>query len=40
LDRDIAAIKAKIGADTYETARDAGQRLTLDEEVAFAVGGK
>ena len=40
LDRDIAAIRAKIGADAYETAYNAGWRLTLDEAVAFALGGK
>jgi tetratricopeptide (TPR) repeat protein len=40
LDRDITAIKAKIGADTYETVYDAGWSLTLDEAVALAVDGK
>lgn len=40
LDRDIAAIKTKIGADAYETAYKAGRDLTLDEVVAFALGGK
>jgi hypothetical protein len=40
LDRDIAAIKASIGADAYETAYNAGRGLTLDEAVAFALGGK
>ena len=37
LDRDIAAIQANIGADTYETAYNAGRGLTLDEAVAFAL---
>ena len=40
LDRDIAAIKAKIGVDAYETAYNSGWGLTLDEAVAFALGGK
>jgi hypothetical protein len=40
LDRDIAAIKAEIGADAYETAREAGQCLTLNEAVAFAADAK
>lgn len=40
LDRDIAAIKARIGADAYETAHNAGRDLTLDEAVAFASGGR
>jgi hypothetical protein len=40
LDRDIAAIKAKLGGVTYETAHNAGRDLTLDEAVALAVGGK
>ncbi|HEX9838221.1 MAG TPA: helix-turn-helix domain-containing protein [Anaerolineales bacterium] len=40
LDRDIASIKAKIGAGAYETAYNAGRDLTLDEAVAFASGGK
>ena len=39
LDRDIAAIKAKIGAGAYEVAYSAGQHLTLDEAVAFVSGG-
>jgi tetratricopeptide (TPR) repeat protein len=38
LDRDIAAIKAKIGADPYETAHNSGQALSLDEAVGFALG--
>jgi len=38
LDRDIAAIKAKIGADAYETAHNTGQALSLDEAVEFALG--
>jgi tetratricopeptide (TPR) repeat protein len=40
LDRDIAAIKANIGADAYEAAYNAGRGLTLDEAVALASGGK
>jgi predicted ATPase/transcriptional regulator with XRE-family HTH domain len=40
LDRDITAIKAKIGADTYETVYDTGRSLALDEAVALAVDGK
>ena len=40
LDRDIAAIKARIGDDAYETAYRAGQGLTLEEAVAFAARGK
>jgi tetratricopeptide (TPR) repeat protein len=40
LDRDIAAIKAKIGAAAYETAYTTGQTLTLDEVVALASVGK
>jgi predicted ATPase len=40
LDRDIAAIKAKIGAAAYETAYTAGQALTLNEAVVLASGGK
>jgi predicted ATPase len=34
LDQDIAALKAKIGADAYETAYNSGRRLTLEEAVA------
>jgi predicted ATPase len=40
LDRDIAALKAKIGADVYETAYDSGRHLNLDEAVALASSGK
>ena len=40
LDRDIAAIKTKIGADAYEAAYNTGQDLTLDDAVAFASGVK
>ena len=40
LDRDIAAIKAKIGDDAYETAYHAGQSLTLDKAVAIVLAGK
>lgn len=36
LDRDIATIKARMGASAYETAYNAGQVLTLNEVVAFA----
>ena len=36
LDRDIAAIKTKIGPGVYEMAYSAGQALTLDEAAAFA----
>jgi tetratricopeptide (TPR) repeat protein len=39
LDRDIAAIKAKIAAAAYERAYTAGQALTLDKVVALASGG-
>jgi predicted ATPase/DNA-binding XRE family transcriptional regulator/Tfp pilus assembly protein PilF len=38
LDRDIAALKAKIGAGAYETAYNIGRGTTLDEAVAFALG--
>jgi hypothetical protein len=40
LDRDIAAIKAKIGAAAYEIAYTTGQALCLDEVVALASGGR
>ena len=40
LDRDVAAIKAKIGAAAYEMAYTTGQALTLDEVVALATGAK
>jgi hypothetical protein len=40
LDRDIAAIKGKIGTAAYETAYTAGQALTLNDAVALASGGK
>ncbi len=40
LDRDIAAIKAKIGADAYVAAYNTGRDLTLDDAVAFASGAK
>ena len=40
LDRNIAAIKAKIGDDAYETTYDAGKSLTLDDAVAIAAGAK
>ena len=40
LDRDIAAIKTKMGANAYKTAYNAGRFLTLDEAVAFASSGK
>lgn len=40
LDRDIAAIKARIGADAYESAYNTGRDLTLDHAVAFVSGVK
>ena len=40
IDRDIAAIKAKTGANIYETTYNIGQALTLDEVVSFAASGK
>jgi predicted ATPase len=40
LDEDIAAIKAKLGVDAYETAYHSGWGLTLHEAVAFALAGK
>jgi hypothetical protein len=40
IDRDIAAIKAKIGDNIYETTYNIGQALTLDEVVSFAASGK
>jgi len=40
LDEDIAAIKAKLGVDAYETAYNLGRSLALDEAVAFTLGGK
>jgi hypothetical protein len=40
LDRDIAAIKAKMAADAYEFAYHAGLGPTVDEAVAFASCGK
>ena len=39
VDQDIAALKAKIGADAYETAYGSGRMLTLEEAVAFAASG-
>jgi tetratricopeptide (TPR) repeat protein len=36
LDRDIASIKARIGAAAYETAHNAGRKLTLDEALDAA----
>jgi predicted ATPase len=38
LDRDIGAIKAKIGSSTFEIAYEAGQGMTLDEVIALALG--
>ena len=38
LDRDIAAIRAKLGSYTFEVAYDSGQGMTLDEVVALALG--
>jgi hypothetical protein len=40
LDHDIAALKAKIGADAYDVAYDSGWGMTLDEAVALALGGR
>jgi hypothetical protein len=40
LDRDIAAIKAKLGVDAYETTYNSGWGLTLNQAVAFALAGK
>ena len=37
LDRDIAAIRANIGAHTYEAAYNVGRSLTLDEALAFSL---
>ena len=39
-DRDNAAINAKIGASAFEIAYDSGQKMTLDEAVAFALDKK
>ena len=38
LDRDIAALKEKIGPSAFEVAYDSGQGMTLDEAVALALG--
>jgi len=40
LDRGIALIRAKIGANAYEAAYNTGRDLTLDDAVAFASGVK
>ncbi|HJS19179.1 MAG TPA: helix-turn-helix domain-containing protein [Anaerolineales bacterium] len=40
LDQDIAAIKAKLGVDAYETAYNSGWSLTLNEAMVFALAGK
>jgi hypothetical protein len=40
LDRDISAIIAKIGSSAFEIAYDSGQKMTLDEAVAFALDKK
>jgi hypothetical protein len=37
LDRDIAAIMAKIGSSAFGVAYDSGREMTLDEAVAFAL---
>ena len=37
LDRDIVAIKAKIGSSAFEVAYDSGRDMTLDEAVALAL---
>jgi predicted ATPase len=38
LDRDIAAIKAKIGSFAFEAAYQSGGKMTMDEIVASAIG--
>ena len=40
LEREVATIKASIGANAYEPAYNAGRGLTLDDVAAFASGGK
>jgi tetratricopeptide (TPR) repeat protein len=40
VDRDIAAIMAKIGSSAFEVAYDSGRGMTLAEAVAFALGIK
>ena len=37
VDRDIAAIMAKIGSSAFEIAYDSGREMTLDEAVALAL---
>ena len=37
LDRDIAAIKTKIGSSAFEVTYDSGRKLTLDEAVAVGL---
>ena len=37
LDRDIAAIKAKIGPSSFEVAYNSGRKMTLAESVALAL---
>jgi predicted ATPase/DNA-binding SARP family transcriptional activator len=37
VDRDIAAIMAKIGSSAFEVAYDSGREMTLDEAVALAL---
>jgi hypothetical protein len=37
VDKDIAAIVAKIGTSAFEVAYDKGWEMTLDEAVAFAL---
>ena len=38
LDRDIAAVKAKIGSSAFEVAYDSGRKMTLNAAVALALG--
>jgi chloramphenicol 3-O-phosphotransferase len=40
VDRDIAAIRARIGSSAFEAAYDSGRGMTLDEAVAFALDTK
>jgi len=40
VDRDIAAIIAKIGSSAFEVAYDSGQEMTMDEAVIFALDTK
>jgi hypothetical protein len=38
LDRDIASIEAKIGFSSFQASYATGQRMTLDEVAALALG--